>query len=388
MASNAKKKRRRGYTQSQYFFDYTLLVAVICLITFGLLMIYSASSYNANLNFDDPQHFVKSQLFATVMGAIGMAFMVMIDYHIWQRFALQIYVVSAFLVMLVLSPLGIERNGARRWLNLGISLQPAEIAKIAVIIMVATLICKMKTAATTWKGIIIIACSGGLMAGIIAVFNKNVSTAIIVCGITAVMIFVADPDYKKYGWATLAVTALSGVVIMIAKTKLTADSGFRLKRVAAWLDPTAFSSDTSFQTLQGLYAIGSGSIFGKGLGQSMQKLGFIPESQNDMIFSIICEELGIFGALMVIALYIVLIWRCMIIANNAPDLFGALLVVGVMGHFAIQVILNIAVVTNTIPNTGVSLPFISYGGSSALFLMAEIGLVLNVSRSIRLREFG
>ena len=135
-----------------------------------------------------------------------------------------------------------------------------------------------------------------------------------------------------------------------------------------------------------LYAIGSGGIFGKGLGRSMQKLGFIPEAQNDMIFSIICEELGLFGAIAIILLFLLLIWRFMIVANNAPDLFGALLVVGVMGHIAIQVILNIAVVTNTIPNTGISLPFISYGGSSVMFLLIEIGLVLSVSHSIRFRE--
>ena len=152
------------------------------------------------------------------------------------------------------------------------------------------------------------------------------------------------------------------------------------------MDPEAYASGKGFQTLQALYAIGSGGIFGKGLGRSMQKLGFIPEAQNDMIFSIICEELGLFGAIAIILLFLLLIWRFMIVANNAPDLFGALLVVGVMGHIAIQVILNIAVVTNTIPNTGISLPFISYGGSSVMFLLIEIGLVLSVSHSIRFRE--
>lgn len=162
--------------------------------------------------------------------------------------------------------------------------------------------------------------------------------------------------------------------------------GFRGERILAWLDPEAYASGKGFQTLQALYAIGSGDIFGKGLGQSMQKLGFIPEAQNDMIFSIICEELGLFGAIAIILLFLLLIWRFMIVANNAPDLFGALLVVGVMGHIAIQVILNIAVVTNTIPNTGISLPFISYGGSSVMFLLIEIGLVLSVSHSIRLKE--
>ena len=154
----------------------------------------------------------------------------------------------------------------------------------------------------------------------------------------------------------------------------------------AWLDPEAYASGKGFQTLQALYAIGSGGIWGKGLGQSMQKLGFLPEAQNDMIFSIICEELGLFGAAAVILLFVLLVWRFMIIANNSADLFGAMLVVGVMGHIAIQVILNIAVVTNTIPNTGISLPFISYGGSSVMFLLIEIGIVLSVGKGIRLKD--
>jgi cell division protein FtsW len=157
-----------------------------------------------------------------------------------------------------------------------------------------------------------------------------------------------------------------------------------VERLQIWLNQEEHAK--GYQTLQGLYAIGSGGLFGKGLGASMQKLGFVPEAQNDMIFSIICEELGLFGAVIVITMFLVLLWRMMLIANNAPDLFGSLLVVGVMGHIAIQVILNIAVVTNTIPNTGISLPFISYGGTSVMFLLIEIGLVLNVAKKIQLKE--
>ena len=157
---------------------------------------------------------------------------------------------------------------------------------------------------------------------------------------------------------------------------------YQLDRITAWVDPTA--TDTGYQTLQGLYAIGSGGFFGRGLGQSLQKLGFVPEPQNDMIFSIICEELGLFGATLLILMFMFMIYRFMVIASNAPDLMGSLLVVGVMAHIGIQVILNIAVVTNTIPNTGVTLPFISYGGTSVLFLMLEMGMVLSVSNQIKL----
>ena len=176
-------------------------------------------------------------------------------------------------------------------------------------------------------------------------------------------------------------------MVFAIKSAASVDSlDFRGARILAWLDPEAYADGKGFQTLQALYAIGSGGILGKGLGESMQKLGFLPEAQNDMIFSIICEELGLFGAIAVILMFLLLIWRFMVIANNAPYLCGALLVEGVLGHLAIQVILNIAVVTNTIPNTGISLPFISYGGSAVLFLLIEIGMVLSVAKGIRLKD--
>ena len=161
---------------------------------------------------------------------------------------------------------------------------------------------------------------------------------------------------------------------------------YQLNRINVWLDPEAYPDTGGYQVLQGLYAIGSGGLFGKGLGESIQKLGFVPEAQNDMIFSIICEELGLFGAIGIILIFMFMIYRFMLIASNAPDLFGSLLVVGVMAHVAIQVILNIAVVTNTIPNTGITLPFISYGGTSVLFLMMEMGMVLSVSNQIKLEK--
>lgn len=203
------------------------------------------------------------------------------------------------------------------------------------------------------------------------------------------MLYVSSPDYKRFillGIVGVAVAALAVFVIVKLNESQSASVGVRGGRILAWLDPEAYASGKGFQTLQALYAIGSGGILGKGLGQSKQKLGFMPEAQNDMIFSIICEELGLFGAVSILIMFLLLIWRFMVIANNASDLFGALLVVGVMGHIAIQVILNVAVVTNTIPNTGISLPFISYGGSSVMFLLAEIGLVLSVGRGIRLKD--
>ena len=217
--------------------------------------------------------------------------------------------------------------------------------------------------------------------------TENLSSAIIIFGIAALMLFVSTPDYKRFILLALAGLAVCALAVFLIVSADSSDSlGVRGTRILAWLDPEAYASGKGFQTLQALYAIGSGGILGKGLGQSMQKLGFLPEAQNDMIFSIICEELGLFGAISILIMFILLIWRFMVIANNAPDLFGALLVVGVMGHIAIQVILNVAVVTNTIPNTGISLPFISYGGSAVMFLLIEIGIVLSVGRGIRLKD--
>ena len=215
--------------------------------------------------------------------------------------------------------------------------------------------------------------------------TTNLSSAIIILGISVLMVFVASPDYKKFVIMALAVVAVAGLAVYLVASGSDLFA-FRGSRIRAWLDPESDPLDKGFQTLQGLYAIGSGGIWGKGLGQSMQKLNFLPESQNDMIFSIICEELGLFGAIAIILMFVMLLWRMMVIANNAPDLFGAMLVVGVMGHIGIQAILNIAVVTNTIPNTGISLPFISYGGSSVMFLLIEIGFVLSVAKRIQLKE--
>ena len=200
------------------------------------------------------------------------------------------------------------------------------------------------------------------------------STSIIIMGITFLMLFVASPKYKPFIILGVAGVAL-GVIVLLG-------ASYRGARITAWLDPE--NSDNGWQIMQSLYAVGSGGFFGKGLGQSMQKMGFIPESHNDMIFSIICEELGLFGAICIIAMFIMLLWRIMIIANNAPDLYGALICVGVMAQVGIQILINIAVVTNTIPNTGVPLPFISYGGTSLTFLLAEMGIVLSISRQIKM----
>ncbi len=385
-----RNSTRTRKSNSENFMDYSLLFIVLFLLGFGLVMVYSTSYYEANLEYGDSAYFLKKQVFATILGLISMMVVANIPYHFWERFAVIGYIVSVVLILLII-PFGRESHGAKRWLYIGkLSLQPAEVAKLCMILFLASMICTMGKQIRFRKGFWTVMLVPMPIALMLWRITQNLSSAIIVVGIAVLMLFVSCPDYKRFFLLALAAAA-AGVVIVFTIVKMAEASqadnlDFRGARILAWLDPEAYASGKGFQTIQALYAIGSGGVLGKGLGASMQKLGFLPEAQNDMIFSIICEELGLFGGYAVIIMFIMLIWRFMVIANNAPDLFGALLVVGVLGHIAIQVILNIAVVTNTIPNTGISLPFISYGGSSVMFLLIEIGLVLSVARGIRLKD--
>ncbi len=384
-----RNSSRRRQQNSENFMDYSLLFIVLFLLGFGLIMVYSTSSYEAALDLNDAAYYLKKQLFATILGLIAMLVVANIPYHFWERFAVIGYIVSVVLILLII-PFGHESHGAKRWLYIGpLSLQPAEVAKLCMILFLSSMICTMGKQIRYRKGFWMVLLVPMPIALMLWKITQNMSSAIIVVGIAVLMLFVSCPDYKRFillGIATLigAAAVVFAIVQMAASQVDSLD--FRGARILAWLDPEAYASGKGFQTIQALYAIGSGGVLGKGLGASMQKLGFLPEAQNDMIFSIICEELGLFGGFAVIIMFILLIWRFMVIANNAPDLFGALLVVGVMGHISIQVILNIAVVTNTIPNTGISLPFISYGGSSVMFLLIEMGLVLSVARGIRLKD--
>ena len=363
-------KRQRNFR----YFDYSLLIIVFFMVCFGLVMLYSTSSYNGQVKFSDSAYYLKKQLFADILGIAVMAFVAQIDYRVWKNFWLLAYAGAFGMCTLVLF-VGQELNGAKRWLKLGpVSFQPSEMAKVAIIVFLATVISRMPKQMGKFTALIKVMLM--VMPMVVIVASENLSTAIIILGIAICLVFVSSPRYMQF-------IVMGGVVIAFGAAFIMLES-YRAERLKIWLEPAKY--EKGYQTLQGLYAIGSGGLFGKGLGASMQKLGFVPEAQNDMIYSIICEELGLFGAVCVILLFVILIWRFMVIANNAQDLYGALIATGVLAHIAIQVILNIAVVTNTIPNTGISLPFISYGGTSVAFLLAEIGLVLSVSRGIRLEE--
>ena len=364
--------RRERKPKGTTYFDYNLLFIVIFLLGFGLVMLYSSSSYISANTYGDSAHYLKLQLRNMGIGAVFMVIMAKIDYHQWKKFYILAYLGSLVLCTLVLLPIpGLTRSshGKSRWLNLGpVSFQPSELAKLAIIIFLAVLIERHTREVSKTAGVIKVFVYLAPLLLIVAI--GNLSTAIIIFGIAFCMLFVANPQYKPF--FALAGVGIVGVVGLIAI------EGYRGNRVDAWLHPET-AGDKGYQTMQGLYAIGSGKLFGKGLGESLQKMGNVPESQNDMIFTIICEELGLFGAVCVILLFVLLLWRMMVIANNATDLYGALVVSGIMSHIAIQVILNIAVVTNTIPNTGITLPFVSYGGTSVVFLLGEMGLALSVS---------
>lgn len=348
--------------------DYTLLFLVLFLVCFGLITLYSTSAYNGRVKFDDSGYYFKKQLFATSIGIALMYFISRVDYHIFDRFAVAGYFISLVLSTLVLL-VGDSYNGSKRWLSLGpLSFQPSEFAKLAVILFLAHMVCNMKKKRNSILQLFLVL---GLVLPIVGlVGTNNLSTAIIILGIAVILVFVSDSRYIQFVW-------MGGIGVAFVAIFLSLES-YRLERLAIWRDPENY--EKGFQTIQGLYAIGSGGLFGKGLGESIQKLGFVPEAQNDMIFSIICEELGLAGATILVIVFITLIWRFMVVATHATDLLGSLIVVGIMGHIAIQVILNVAVVTNTIPNTGITLPFISYGGTSVMFLLAEMGLALSVSR--------
>lgn len=390
--SQSRKKKKTGLDKifirrNTQYFDYDLLLVIIFLMCFGLVMLYSTSAYSAQADFGNDMFYFSKQAFIGVASFGVMLFVSRIDYHFYGAFSMEIFVFAMIMMGLVQTPLGVTIYGARRWIQLpfNMTLQPSEITKIAVILFISYELCRMGNKVQTKEGTIRIFTFGVIAALGVFVLTDNLSTAVIVMAITCVLYFVVHPKLKPF----LAIIAAGAVIVavgvqILAMTALDSDD-FRIRRIVTWLDPENHSDTGGFQVMQGLYAIGSGGFFGKGLGNSTQKLGVIPEVQNDMILSIVCEELGVFGAIVILLLFGLLLYRLMFIARNAPDLYGSLLATGVFAHIALQVVLNIAVVTNLIPTTGVTLPFISYGGTSILFLMSEMGIALGVSRTIKLQ---
>lgn len=354
--------------------DYVISVVVTILVLIGIVMVFSSSYYVAStVKFEnDTFRFLKKQGAAALVGFAAMFFMSNFSYKNLKLFAFPMYIIANILLVLV-QFLGEEINGAKRWFQLPVvgSLQPSEIAKIGLILFISFIISKKKEPLKTWKDHFVVFGIIGITAGLVA--WGNLSTAIIAFIIGFGIMFIASPYILRFvAMAGAGVAAVAGIIMF--------SDPFRLERIQAWLHPENYASGTGYQTLQSLYAIGSGGFFGLGLGQSRQKMGFIPEAHNDIIFSIICEELGFMGALLILCLFALLIWRGIRVALNAVDLFGSFVAAGIVIMLASQVIINIAVVTNTIPSTGVPLPFISYGGTSLAITMFSMGILLNISR--------
>ncbi|MDY4784291.1 putative lipid II flippase FtsW [Pygmaiobacter massiliensis] len=359
--------------------DLPFMVLVLTLVIFGLIMLFSASYATAYYRFNDSYKFIKQQAFFAVIGVIAMFVASRVDYHIFHKLALPLLALTMVLLVIVLfMP---ELNGAKRWIfipGLG-NFQPSEVAKFAVIVLFANIIAVNADRMKTFSyGVL----PFGIVLGAVAVLmllEPHLSGTILICSIGAVMMFIGGTSLKWFGIGG-AIGAGGITAAVLAFPDLVP---YAMTRIEMWQNPFMDIQGKGHQTVQSLYAIGSGGLFGLGLGNSRQKHMYVPEPQNDFIFSIICEELGFVGAMLVVLLFVALLIRGATIAIYAKDKFGAMLVVGITAQVTIQAMLNIAVVTNTIPNTGISLPFFSYGGTSLLMLLGEMGIVLSVSRQCR-----
>lgn len=376
----AKKKSKgifgffQKYVYKGEYFDYPLFFVTLFLVAFGLVMIYSTSSYTAQLREGNAAYYLIRQGLFALLGIAAMIVVSFLHYKTWKNLSLM-YLTVTIVLLAAVQVIGVASHGAVRWIQIGpLQFQPSEVAKSAVAIFTAHMCTIHAARIKEFKMICMIA--AWPFVAIILIALENLSTAIICAMIVFVVVFVTSPNIKQFAVIGAGVVVIMGFFLMIAS--------YRLERISIWLNPEKY--DKGYQTLQSLYAIGSGGLFGKGLGQSIQKLGFIPESHNDYIFSVVCEELGLFGAVCVIGMFAFLIWRCIVIAFNTEDLFAALMVVGLTTHIAAQVLINIAVVTNSIPPTGVPLPFISYGGTAMIMVLVEMGMVLSVSRHLHVAK--
>lgn len=372
MAGKAKISTLIPSKKKAHSMDYGFLTVVLMLLCYGLIMVFSASSASAHYQFDDAYYFIKRQFAWAIIGVAIMFIMSGISYKTIYKYALHLMI--AAVVLLILVPfVGLEVKGARRWLGFGsFSFQPSEVAKIAIIVFLSRSLSVNGDALKTFrKGFLPYAGIIGVIA-LLVFIEPHLSGAIVIGATGLIVLWAAGARLAHF--MAVGIPALGAAVYAMFSAE------YRLARLTSFLDPFKDTGGDSFQIVQSLYAIGSGGFFGLGLGQSRQKFLYLPEPQNDFIFSIICEELGFVGAALVVVLFIMLIWKGVKISMHAPDKFSSLLVIGIIGLIAIQVIINIAVVTSTVPATGMPLPFFSYGGTSLVFILAEMGIILSVSR--------
>ena len=374
---NVLQKKSRSKSKSRGV-DTTFLVLVCVLLGLGLIMMLSASYAFAYYRFGDSFNFIKKQLAFAIIGLVGMFFVSKIDYHIYKKFTYPLFGVSFVLLIGVLFSADI--SGAKRWFHLGPlgTFQPSELMKFAIILLFAFLISKnyRRMGTFTYGVFPFLAFLGAVSA--LMLLQPHLSGTVLIGSIGLIMMFVGGTKYRYFLFAVILMVV---AIIFIVGIK---GIPYIETRLSGWIDPGADTRGGTFQTWQSLIAIGSGGPWGLGLGQSRQKFLYLPEPHNDFVFSIVCEELGFIGATVVILLFVLFCYRGLSIAGKAPDKFGAMMALGITAQIGVQAMLNIAVVTNTIPNTGISLPFFSYGGTSLLMLLLQMGIVLNISRQAKM----
>lgn len=354
--------------------DFLLILTTLTLLAIGLIMVYSASAIKASYNYGDSFYFVKRQLLFAGLGVIIMFIVMNIEYWTWRKWAkVGLYLCFALLLLVLIPGIGEVHGGARSWLGVGaFSIQPSEFAKIGLIVFLAKFLSENQKNITSFKKGLLPSLSLVIAAFGVIMLQPDLGTGVVLVCTCIVMIYVSGARLSHFVW--LGFTGLGGLAGLILSAP------YRIQRITSFLDPWSDPRGAGFQIIQSLYAIGPGGLLGFGLGHSRQKFQYLPEPQTDFIFSILAEELGFIGASLVILLFCLLLWRGIRIALSAPDLFGSLLAVGIVGMVAIQVMINIAVVTGVMPVTGITLPFLSYGGSSLTLTLISIGVLLNISR--------
>ena len=397
--TNRTKKRKKSKRGTP---DFVLLAMIIMIVAFGVVMVYSASFYYSANKGWSPIFFARKQL---MLGLFGIVVMLGItykfDYHICtNRTLVRLFYWISLLMAASVKFIGVEANGAKRWIEIGpIQIQPSEFLKLAVVLMVTSYIIRNRSTIHRLRTRLIAWMIVGVPALVVTILGSNLSSGIVILGIGAFIIFVSSPKIWYYfGIAILGFLLIIGVRQLAIHTPKGEDpnipivnkilSGYRLDRVRAWIDPFSDPQDDGYQAIQALYAVGSGGLFGKGLAKGVQKMGFLPEPYNDIIFAVICEELGLVGALLLMLAYAIVVMRGMVIAMRAPDYSGAFIALGVTGMVGMQAIINVAVNTNTIPTTGMQLPLVSYGGTALVVLLATLGLLLNISRYSSIEKLG
>ncbi|WP_096199260.1 stage V sporulation protein E [Bacillus sp. FJAT-45350] len=358
--------------------DFILLITTITLLLIGMIMVYSASAAWATYKFDDSFFFAKRQLFFAGLGVIAMFFMMNVEYWTWRKWSKVLLIICFILLVVVLIPgVGLVRGGARSWLGIGaFSIQPSEFMKLAMIAFLAKYLSENQKLITSFKKGLVPSLSLVLLAFGMIMLQPDLGTGAVMVGTCVVMIYVAGARISHFvGMAMVGVVGLVGLII---------SAPYRVKRITSFLDPWSDPLGSGFQIIQSLYAIGPGGLMGLGLGESRQKFFYLPEPQTDFIFAILTEELGFIGGFIVISLFGILLWRGIRVALGAPDLFGSFLAVGIIAMVAIQVMINVGVVTGLMPVTGITLPLLSYGGSSLTLMLVAIGVLLNISRFSRI----